>query len=181
MNLALEASLVAWKERHGCLHQKLLLVIGGLNATYIYRLNISAVDYLYEMGFCWTILLSEYWIHGTFLLSSRYIGFQSHPQQRDNICIWIIPLTENISSSLHILYLLPDLIIYAMKGAHWGRLYYPYCCEKCILMQTWLSPSQSDISYFTAVDGEFQSVQLNFQIYALLADSLGPTSVDKQL
>ena len=149
-------------------------MIGRLNATYIYRLNISVVDYLYETGFCWAILLTEYWIVGTFLLSSRYIRFQNHPQRRINICIWIIPLTENISSILHTIYLLADLIISAMKGAHWGRLYYSNCCEKCILMQTWLSPSQSDIFHFTAVGGEFHSVQLNFQIYAFLASSLGP-------
>ena len=111
MNLALVASRVSCVGKLGCVHQKLLTVICGPISTYTYHLNISDVDFLYETGFYWTILLSEYWIHGTFLLSSRYIGFQSHLQRRINICIWIIPLTENISWILHTIYLLADLII----------------------------------------------------------------------
>ena len=59
-SLALEASLVVCEGRLGCLHQKLLIVICGLDTIYTQHLNVSDVDYLYETGLCWTILLSEY-------------------------------------------------------------------------------------------------------------------------
>lgn len=60
MILALDASLVACEGKVGCLHQKLLIVICGPITTYTYHLNISFVDFLYEMVFCRIILPPEY-------------------------------------------------------------------------------------------------------------------------
>ncbi len=107
MNLALEASLVSCEGRLGCLHQKLLIVICGPIPTYTYHLNIFDVDFLHEMGFCRTILLSEYMPYFCLLpgtSSSKII-------LNEKLNLYLSHTFDNILSTLQTIYLLADLII----------------------------------------------------------------------
>ena len=107
MNLSLEASRVSCEGRLGCLHKKHLIVTCGPSTTYTYHLNISDVDFLYETGFYWTILLSEYmpyfWLlPGT--SSSKII-------RNEKLNLYMSHTVDNILSTLHTIYLPSDLII----------------------------------------------------------------------
>ena len=113
MNLALEASLVSCEGKVGCLHQKFLIVICGPISTYTYHLKIFAIDLLHEMGFCSTILLSEYMPYFCLLpgtSSSKII-------LNEKLNLYLSHTFDNILSTLHTIHLLADLIISAMRSA----------------------------------------------------------------
>ena len=68
------------------------------------------------MGFCETILLSEYMPY--FCLLPGTSGAKIILNEKLNL--YLSHTFDNIMSTLHTIYLLADLIISAMKGAHWG-------------------------------------------------------------
>ena len=116
MNLVLEAYRVSCEGKVGCLHQKLLIVICGPISTYTNHLNISDVYFLYDTGFYWTILLSEYMPYFCLLpgtSSSKII-------LNKKLNLYLSHTFDNILSTLHTIYLLAD------------HFYY----EECTFMQT---------------------------------------------
>jgi len=82
------------------------------------HLNIFVIDFLYETGFCRTILLSEYMPY--FCLLPGTSGSKIILNEKLNL--YLSHTFDNILSTLHTIYLLADLIISAMKSACWERL-----------------------------------------------------------
>ena len=71
------------------------------------HLNISDVDFLYEIGFCRTILLSEYMPYFCLLQGTS----SSKIILNEKLNLYLSHTFDNILSTLHTIYLLADLII----------------------------------------------------------------------
>ena len=127
MNLVLEAYRVSCEGKVGCLHQKLLFVICGLIFTYTYHLNISDVDFLYEIGFCRTILLSEHMPYFCFLLGTS----SSKIILNKKLNLYLSHTFDNILLTLH-----------TILSSCW---FDHFCYEECTLRETWHSVTWSDI------------------------------------
>ena len=71
------------------------------------HLNIFAIDFLHETGFCRTILLSEYMSYFCLLPSTS----SSKIILNEKLNLYLSHTFDNILSTLHTIYLLADLII----------------------------------------------------------------------
>ena len=71
------------------------------------HLNIFVIDFLYETGFCRTILLSEYMPYFCFLPGTS----DSKIILNEKLNLYLSHTFDNILSTLHTIYLLADLII----------------------------------------------------------------------
>ena len=111
------------------------------------HLNIFVIDFLYETGFCRTILLSEYMPYFCLLpgtSSSKII-------LNEKLNLYLSHTFDNILSTLHTIYLLADLIISAMRSACLCKLYTDIPSRISFVFRR-------AISNFTAVCWQFHSV-----------------------
>ena len=109
MNLALEASLVSCEGKIGLLSPKASYCDMRIDYHIYNHLNSFVIDFLYETGFCRTILMPYFCL----LLGTSV----SKIILNEKLNLYLSHTFDNILSTLHTIYLLADLIISAMRSA----------------------------------------------------------------
>ena len=113
MNLALEASRVSCEGKIGLLTPEASYCDMRTDFHIYNHLNIFIIDFLYETGFCRTILLSEYMPYFDLLPGTS----GSKIILNEKLNLYLSHTFDNILSTLHTIYLLADLINSAMRSA----------------------------------------------------------------